>query len=396
MRTLFVHDGPLKVDENNQYYGIAHNDDMFRRYYTIAENLAVAIRTEKVNSGLARKKYSKITLDHLTVIPFPNISSIKGQVKDKQTAKKMMAHAVGKSDYIIIRLPSLLGFVALKEAKRRKKPYLIELVTCPWDSYRNHSQLGKIIAPLMYLKTKKGVKDSKYVVYVTNDFLQRRYPTNGKSTNCSNVVLTNFDEEVLEKRLKKISEKASNNKIIIGTTAAVNVKFKGQQYIIKALGELKKLGIDNYEYQLVGGGDTTYLEHVAKENGVSDQVKFLGSLPHKKVFDWLEKIDLYAQPSRQEGLPRALIEAMSKGMPSFGAKTAGIPELLENDFIFSNTDNNIDEICLILKKFNKETMLIQAKRNYEASKVYEKSIIENRREKFFMQFKHESTLINKK
>ena len=89
---------------------------------------------------------------------------------------------------------------------------------------------------------------------------------------------------------------------------------------------------------------------------VEEQVKILGPMPHNEVFKWLETIDLYVQPSRQEGLPRALIEAMSRGVPAFGARTGGIPELLDEDFIFSNTNSNIDEICRILKSFNKDNM----------------------------------------
>ncbi|MFA5603080.1 MAG: glycosyltransferase, partial [Bacilli bacterium] len=126
---------------------------------------------------------------------------------------------------------------------------------------------------------------------------------------------------------------------------------------------------------------------VANKHGVADQIKFLGAMPHNKVFDWLETIDIYTQPSRQEGLPRALIEAMSRGLPAFGARTAGIPELLEDRFIFSNTRKNIDEIFEILKSFNKDTMIEQAKRNFKESKEYDKNVVEERRRKFFEEFR---------
>ena len=180
-----------------------------------------------------------------------------------------------------------------------------------------------------------------------------------------------------------------NCKVVIGTTAAVDVRYKGQQYIIQALGELKKQGITNYEYQLVGGGDQAHLKSIAEKYNVTEQVKFLGAMPHNKVFKWLETIDIYTQPSRQEGLPRALIEAMSRAVPAFGARTAGILELLDNEFIFSNTRKNIDEIIDILKSFDIETMRVQAKRNYEESKKYDKDTIEERRRKFFEEFKKE-------
>src|SRR5690625_3111516 len=387
MQVLFCHDGPIRVDPNENYYGIAHNDEMFKRYYSIADKIAVVIRLDKIQSGESTRNLSQITVSPFEVFETPNISSAKGILFERSKAKGIIRKAVLKSDYIVARLPSMSGFIAIDYANKYDKPYLTEVVACPWDAHWNHSFKGKLVAPFMYLATKKRVKNSNYVVYVTNDFLQKRYPTKGKSVNCSNVALTEFDETLLKKRLDKINKINKDNKIIIGTTAAVDVRYKGQQYVIEALGKLKRQGITKYEYQLVGDGNQSYLRSVADKNSVVDQVKFLGPMRHNEVFDWLETIDLYAQPSRQEGLPRALIESMSRGVPAFGANTAGIPELLENEFIFSNTKDNIDEICEILKSYNKRNMKIQAKQNYKESKKYEKKQIEDRRRTFFYEYK---------
>lgn len=387
MRVLFCHDGPLRIDENDNYYGSAHNDKVFQRYYNIADNLSVLMRVNEISETEANAKLSKITISPLEIIRCPNLMTVKNLIFTSKKAKIIIERAVKKSDYIVARLPSMIGYQAINFAKKHNKPYLVEVVTCPWDAFWNHSLKGKIIAPIMYKKMKKYVKNAKYVVYVTNEFLQRRYPTKGKSENCSNVSLKKIDERILSNRVLRIKN-MNNRKKIIGTTAAVNVKFKGQQYIIEALGKLKKeYGETDYEYQLVGDGDQSYLKRVAEKNNVSDQVVFLGAVPHNKVFDWLETIDIYAQPSRQEGLPRALVEAMSLGIPSFGAKTAGIPELLDSNYIFSNTKKNIDEIIIILQGFNKKQMLIQGIKNFNESKKYDNNIIEKRRSKFFESFK---------
>jgi glycosyltransferase involved in cell wall biosynthesis len=197
--------------------------------------------------------------------------------------------------------------------------------------------------------------------------------------------LTEFDDRVLGNRLAKIGR--SPEKLIIGTTAAVDVRYKGQQYVIEALGHLKNEGITNIEYQLVGNGDQTYLREIAEKFDVSEQVKFIGGLPHDEVFKWLETIDGYVQPSKQEGLPRALIEAMSRAVPAFGANTAGIPELLDEEFIFSNGKNEVDEICAIIQKLYKvEILKNQSLRNYDESKKYDRTVIEGRRNKFINEF----------
>lgn len=387
MRVLFCHDGPLRKDEFNNYYGNGHNNETLKRYLNIADNLSVLMRTKNILKKEAELTFSKITIPSLEIIECPNISSLKGMLLNRWKSKTIIKDAVLKSDYIVARLPSFFGMLAIDFAKEFGKPYLIEVVACPWDALWNHSFKGKLMAPFMYCSTKRLVDHARYVIYVTSEFLQKRYPTKGKSVSCSNVSLMEFEDNVLLRRLNKIEMRTTEDKLIIGTTAAVNVRYKGQQYIIKALGMLKKQGITNIEYQLVGGGDQEFLKSIAKKNNVQDKVKFLGSMPHTKVFEWLETIDIYVQPSRQEGLPRALIEAMSRGLPAFGARTAGIPELIDPEFLFSNTPNNINEICNILLSFEKTVMRDQSKRNFYQSQKYDKTTIEKRRKQFFEEFK---------
>ena len=384
MRVVFAHDH-IFYKYNEHYYSTGGlSKEMLERYTSIFEEVVVVSRQKEIK--LLDDKLTLASAERVTFIKVPDFKSVK-RYHLKRIASEVIKHEVINTDYVIARNSSIAS-IAIKYAKKYKKPYLVEVVCCSWDAIWNHSIKGKILAPYTYLKSKKEIKDAPYVIYVTNNFLQNRYQTKGKHTNCSNVALTEFDNKVLDRRLSKIKSMQQSCKVVIGTTAAVNVRYKGQQYIIKALGKLKKQGIINYEYQLIGGGDQTFLRSIAEKYNVLDQVKFLGAMPHNKVFEWLETIDVYTQPSRQEGLPRALIEAMSRAVPSFGAKTAGIPELLEDDFIFSNSGKNIDEICEILKKFDKTVMCKQAIRNYEESKKYDKDVIEYRRKEFLEEFKN--------
>jgi glycosyltransferase involved in cell wall biosynthesis len=375
----FFHDHIFLKYKNEYYTSGSLNREVMKRYIEPFGEIRLVTRQKEVESIKEGVQHSSILNTEFVEVPnYKNISSTFNYFK----ARKIIKNEVLNAEHIVLRTSSFAN-IAARYARKYNKPYLVEVVGCAWDGTWNYSLLGKVIAPFSYLMQKKTVRDASYAVYVTNKYLQKKYPNRNRTINCSNVALTEFDDRVLEVRLEKIKLKQPTDKIIIGTTAAVNVRYKGQQYIIEALGELKKQGMSNFEYQLVGGGDQSYLKEVADKHNVSDQVIFLGAMPHNKVFEWLETIDIYAQPSRQEGLPRALIEAMSRAVPAFGARTAGIPELLESKFIFSNTRKNIDEICEILKSYDKETMDKQAKRNYEESKKYDKGVIEERRRKFF-------------
>lgn len=384
MKVLFCHDGPINTYKD-EIYCLVYTDEIFERYYIIADEISLLMRTKEVDE-CATKGLTKINLKKLNAISVPEIKTVKGLLNNKKEAKKIIYDAVKEADYIIARVPSSISYYAIKAAKKYNKPCLAEVVACPWDAYWNHSFKGKILAPYMTYKMKKSVEDVPYALYVTNKFLQDRYPTSGVQVALSDVALNEISDSVLESRLSHIE--ANDGPIVLGTTAAVNVKFKGQQYIIKALGELKKKGITNFRYEIVGNGDPSYLKKQIEENDVEDLVTLKGGLPHDQVFQWLDSIDIYVQPSRQEGLPRALIEAMSRALPSFGARTGGIPELIDDELIFSNTNKNIKEICDILMSFNKEKFKEQAIKNFTTSKEYEKEVLNARRKEFFRQFRN--------
>lgn len=388
MKVLFVHDFRAYIHYKNVYTTNLSYDIFKSRYLNVFDEIVICNRCFNVSEELN----DKMVLANGDGVNFlGNIPFFKGpDVFLNRKVKKVIKEEVSRNDVVIIRLDSFLGIMAINECKKQNKPYLIELVGCAWDSFWNHGLYGKVLAPFLYMKTKREVWNAKYVIYVTNKFLQGRYPTKGLNTNCSNVNLEKLDVHFLENRINKIKNRCGK-KIVIGTVAALNVKYKGQQYIIQALSRLKELGIQNFEYQLIGGGDKAYLESVAKKYNVMDSVKFIGPVEHAKVFRWMDEIDIYAQPSRQEGLPRALIEAMSRALPCLGANTAGIPELIDEKYIFSNSSNNIKEICSILiRMLDKEQCLIQARRNFKEAKVYERELIDRRRKEFLERFRNDS------
>ena len=368
MRALFVYDGPIQYDNQGNFYSQVINNTVFKRYLNHADHLSVAIRTEYSGSSFDKSKTQMIDTEKVDIISLPSLSNAKGFVFNRSKVRKILMKELKTVQFAIIRLPSFVGVEAVKAAEHLNVPYLVEIVGCPWDSLWNYGLKGKVMAPYLTMSMKKQVKNAPFAIYVTNSFLQNRYPTNGISTNCSNVEINDVDISVLEKRIKRIKNGAE--KTVIGTTAAVNVPYKGHQYIIEALAKLKKEGINNFEYQMVGFGDQSRLKAIIKENGVEDRVKFMGSMTHEQVFEWLDTVDIYAQPSRQEGLPRALIEAMSRGLPAIGAHTGGIPELIIPERIFSNTKRNIDEICTLLKAYDSQRMEEDAKRNFYEAKQY--------------------------
>lgn len=299
---------------------------------------------------------------------------------------KRIEVAVSAADLVIARLHSIVGMRVLDYAHKQGKKCFAELMGDAWDGLWNHGVVGKLIAPYVFLMTKKVTWNADYALYVTNGFLQKRYPCKNPSVAASNVQLVEVSDDVLSKRIERI--KTCDTKTLrLMTTAAVDVRYKGQEFVIKAIPSLNKSGI-RVQYLLVGGGEQTYLKEIAKSCGVEDQVVFVGRLPLAEVFELLDTVDIYIQPSLQEGLPRSVIEAMSRGCPAIGARTAGIPELLSSECVVRRKSST-DIAETIIRIATQEKMEELAKRNFEEAKEYRNDVLNARRETYFACIKAE-------
>lgn len=323
-----------------------------------------------------------------------NADFIKGYVRVNGLLKTLITkdiklnNAVIKSDLVVGRVPSIPSYKALDYAKRERKPYFTEAMGCAWDAYWNHGIVGKLIAPYMYFKMRRLIKNADYASYVTSKFLQRRYPRKKSSVSASNVLIEEIKEDILSERLRKI-EKMPRDKITIMTTAAVDVKYKGQRYVIEAIPKINKFGI-KVKYLIVGDGKPLYLKGIAEKYQVADQVVFTGKKSLNEVFKYLDETDIYLQPSLQEGLPRSVIEAMSRGCIVIGARTAGIPELLEEKYVANRkSSKDIARIILHVCKDTRMELKKNAIRNFNESQKYYYKVLDKRRNDYYQSIKNE-------
>ena len=385
MKLLFIHDIKALLCGDN-VYARSYGRNIWERYLKVFDNITVCTRCREVDSEKI-KGIDKVTGKN---VYFENrIGMFKGP--DAFFSKKIrniLRENVKRHDAIIIRLDSFLGLMAVRECKKQKKPYLIECVGCAWDSFWNHGIAGKILAPFIFIQMKSAIKNAPFVIYVTKDFLQHRYPTKGQNTNISNVVLPSINDSLLQTRFEHI-EHSDESTINLMTIANVGVRYKGFQYVIRALGIIKKeKGYCNYKYHIVGEGDQSFLKDEAIRANVLENIIFHGAVSHDNVFELLKnEVDIYIQPSLQEGLPRAMIEAMSRAVPCIGTDVAGIPELIQKEFIYKRSGNMPKQIASLLAKFTKDRQKDAAQFNFENSKNYDSDVLTHRRTNFLNLYK---------
>lgn len=81
---------------------------------------------------------------------------------------------------------------------------------------------------------------------------------------------------------------------------------------------------------IVGDGEKRKeLEALTKEKGLLDKVEFAGF--QEDVLPYLERMDLFVLPSRTEGTPLTIFEAMARELPIVATNVGGIPDIVQHN-----------------------------------------------------------------
>ena len=115
------------------------------------------------------------------------------------------------------------------------------------------------------------------------------------------------------------------------------LEVKGHAYLLEAVRLLKDRGVDVHVDFAGDGPLREELVGKVQKLGLRDRVVFLGLVPHEELLGSMQTgtWDLLLLPSivtdlgEKEGIPVAIIEAMSRRIPVVSTLTGGIPELFE-------------------------------------------------------------------
>lgn len=124
---------------------------------------------------------------------------------------------------------------------------------------------------------------------------------------------------------------------IVGAVARLDAR-KGLDTLIRAA-SLALPRLPGLELLIVGDGEErARLVTLSRELGLYTRARFVGE--QSDVRPYLAAFDLFAAPSRSEGLGLALVEALAAGVPVAGSRVGGIPEVLahgEAGWLIDNT-----------------------------------------------------------
>jgi len=365
----------------------------WQRYLAHCDSLNVVGRGPEAAPSLHAKYIKPCGGPRVTFTLMDGINSPREMLANTGRVQRQLEDVISQADGVIARLPSEHGLMAVSVAKKLGKPLAVELVGCAQDALWFHGDIrGKIYAPILARRVRAAVAAAPFVLYVTKEFLQRRYPASHVVCAASNVEIAGATAAVPYVDVPSFPTKEANvgdrtdPALQIGLIGAFQNEYKGHGTALRALREVIDAGVPA-RLRLIGVGGTERWMAEAGKLGVEGHVSFEGVLPPgEAVMKWLEDLDIYIQPSLTEGLPRALIEAMAAGRAALASRVGGIPELLPGDCLHAPGDWKALARMLVRAAKDPSWRLEAGLANRLKAREYASDILQERRHAFWSAF----------
>jgi len=315
--------------------------------------------------------------------------------------RRALRSAICEDDAVLMRVPSFLANCIEPILRRRGQPYGLEVVGDPYDGLGPGS-IRHLLRPLLRISLPRQLRRqcdrAAGVAYVTERALQRRYPTRGVTTGVSDAAIPGTtiggSERVFTTHYSSLSLAAtplpSPRSVFVGSAVrlicvgSLEQFYKGHDVLLRAMGKCVAGGID-LQLTMVGNGRIRpQLETLAGKLGISGRCIFVGQLEHgAAVRAELDKADLFVLPSRTEGLPRALIEAMARGLPCISTEVGGIPELLPWEDLVP--PGNVMALAAKIREVARSAVRREqmSQRNVAVARRYAEDVLQPRRAEFY-------------
>lgn len=282
--------------------------------------------------------------------------------------------------------PSPAGFV------RSGYPYGVEIIGDPYDVFAP----GAVKHPFRPFFRWEGFREQKSLVqhatavsYVTGSALQTRYPARSGAftTHYSDIELSS--PAFVPSARTYISALTQPRLSFVGSLEQM---YKGLDDLIEATADLRGGGIISSLTVLGDGRHRVDLERQVRSLGLESSVSFVGKVPSgEPVRDLLDQSDIFVMPSRTEGLPRAMIEAMARGLPCIGTQVGGIPELLPSEDMVPANDPKALAAKILEVSSNPQRMSKMSARNLKVAREYRPEILQVRRNEMYSYLKEATT-----
>lgn len=356
--------------------------NFFKNYLDVFDRVDIVCRVQGV--GDLDNMWVKSSGPGINFISLPNEHGLKWFLNVNRYIKEELP-AIFDTDSFCFRLPSMAAWEIFRQNKFKNLPYIFESIGDPEDAMVSSEDSlakrvpSKILGHILKNRKRKIVYHAETGSYVSINHLQQKYPIKeGRDTESISSI--RLESGYILNRSKKIDFKKSIRIIHIGSF----IPLKNQKDLIQSF----KIISANYpqaKLDFVGDGPTrNACEDLVQKLELSSHVAFHGQVTgFNNIVKLLDKAQFFILPSFNEGMPRALIEAMARGLICLGSNRGGISELLQKEYLFNVGDYQqiADKLIWILKNYSTEEFGELSLRNIDRAKDFENEILQNRRYK---------------
>ncbi|MCI8665324.1 MAG: glycosyltransferase family 4 protein [Dorea sp.] len=184
-----------------------------------------------------------------------------------------------------------------------------------------------------------------------------------------------FSDNFTDTEQKRKELGVKNTDIMLLSVGELSVR-KNHELVVRTL---KKLNNPHLKYFICGEGELRqYLTDLIHQLGLKKQVRLLGY--RTDVSDLCRSSDLFVFPSRQEGLPVALMEAIASKTPVVCSRIRGNTDLVQ-EYLFAN--DSVESLQNVLKPIVTDRDKLQERtrdaveRNFEGLAAFEIGNVSN-------------------
>lgn len=262
------------------------------------------------------------------VVPFDNT---KTTAPDRSRLKAVMVH--------LLLLARLAGAII------RHRPVLVHIHTCSYRTF--YRSMPDILIARMLLRPvvlhihggyfhefASGTRGLRRTLVLAHLGMARRVIVLGKvwkerlGTLCNADRIRVVPNGVPIPRRCRVTRRRKPLRIVTIGDLSVG---KASEDLIEAVARLPSALRAHARVEMIGPGPPQrrdLLKRLACEKGLQNNIRFVGSLTPERTAAHLRRADIHVLPSRAEGLPMALLEAMAWGLPSVVTRVGAVPEVV--------------------------------------------------------------------
>jgi glycosyltransferase involved in cell wall biosynthesis len=363
------------VEVNGRFYNhekgmIDYNALCNYRYAT--ENIVVVTRCRKGRS--VGEGWLALNGEGVRICPIPELdlnSPLKVLLSIPGVIKQGL-RAISSCDRYMVRLPGPTGVLMALLLRLRGKKYAVELAGDPAGVFK----LTKNFVPfqrvydLFAAPLYKHLIKHAYCVGYRSDFIRRLYQNKSREHEWVFSGAQLSRQAIGSPRGPEWFRRTPFKIIFVGRI----FKEKGVVHLLEAFSKLCATSPKATELHFVGDGpELGRLREEADQLGLINQVYFHGRVKRGlKLFALLDESHCFVLPTfpHYEGLPRALIEAMARGVPSFASDVDAIPELLDKGLLFPPFDSDAIAKKILAVIDSMDELAEISTRCFEASKAH--------------------------